>query len=89
MPKGSFSARRYGRIKWAEDDDESGVGRRAREVWAALDQAARDGDVDRVKPLCAVIAEIEGKPTEYVERTSVKRFEVQMQPRRGATEPPK
>lgn len=88
-PKGSFSARQYGRIRWGEDDEGTGFGKRAREIWDALDRAAFDGDMERVKALTAVIAEIEGKPTEYVERTNVKRFEVNMQPRRGATEPPK
>lgn len=89
-PKGSFSARAYGRSKWARNpDEETGVGERARAAWDELEEAARAGNVDLVKTLTAVIAEIEGKPTEYVERTNVKRFEVNMQPRRGATEPPK
>lgn len=87
-PKGSFSARQHGRNKWGADPDESGIGKRAREAWDKLEEAIEAGELDRVKAWTLAIEQLEGKPTEYVERTNVKRFEVNMQPRRGATEPP-
>lgn len=68
-PKGSFSARQHGRNKWGADPDESGIGKRARDAWEKLEEAALEGDLDRVKALSIAIEQLEGKPTEYVHRT--------------------
>lgn len=91
-PKGSFSIRTALRLKLQANPvnvEGEQIGKRAAELAQSLIDASDRGEDDLVKALTALIAEVEGRPTEYVERTNVKRFEVNMQPRRGATEPPK
>jgi hypothetical protein len=85
-PKGSFSARQRGRNKWAADPDADGIGKRAAEAWDALEQAAFDGDLDRVRALSIAIEQLEGKPVEHVVRTDNRIRTVVVKP--GESTPP-
>jgi hypothetical protein len=86
LPAGSFSARQYGRLKWSAQPDNSGVGLGAREAWDEIEQAARNGDLDRVRAWTMAIEQLEGKPVEHVVRTDNRVRTVVVKP--GETTPP-